>query len=143
MTPPNDDHRPGAGPAVSRRTFLQGSAAAAAGIALGANAAAAETAPGVAAPRPRPRWRAQPFAADRVRVSDPRPSFNRLTGTQLPSVFFEPDESWVRRSGEGGQVFEATGIDGPLQLVPLHRIRDERYAIYCRARPAWERKPQF
>ncbi|WP_149196164.1 glycoside hydrolase family 127 protein [Luteimonas suaedae] len=80
---------------------------------------------------------------DRVRVSDPRPSFNRLTGTQLPSVFFEPDESWVRRSGEGGQVFEATGIDGPLQLIPLHRIRDERYAVYCRARPAWERKPQF
>jgi len=80
---------------------------------------------------------------ERIHVSDPRPSFNKLTGTQMPSVFFEPEQSWAKKLDRGGQVFEATGIDGPLQLIPLYRIRNERYAVYCRARPAWEIKPQF
>lgn len=81
--------------------------------------------------------------ADQIHVSDHRPSLNRIVGRQIPSVFFAPEESWARPLDETHLRFTADGIDGPLELVPLYRIGRERYAVYCRARPEWEKNPQF
>lgn len=79
---------------------------------------------------------------DKINVSDHRPSFNRIVGRQLPTVYFEPEQSWVRTTDQP-LTFEALGIEGPLQLLPLYKIRNERYAIYNRVRAIWERNPQF
>jgi hypothetical protein len=79
---------------------------------------------------------------NKINVSDHRPSFNRIVGRQLPTVYFEPKQSWAR-STEQPLAFEALGIEGRLQLVPLYKIRNERYAVYSRVRAIWERNPQF
>lgn len=79
---------------------------------------------------------------EKINVSDHRPSFNRIVGRQLPSVYFEPEQSWVRATDQP-LTFEALGIEGPLQLVPLYKIRNERFAVYNRVRAIWERNPQF
>ncbi|MEB1530907.1 beta-L-arabinofuranosidase domain-containing protein [Xanthomonas sp. WHRI 7945] len=78
-----------------------------------------------------------------LHVSDQRPSLNRIVGRQLPAVYFAPDQLWARKREGQEQVFEADGIQGPITLVPFYRIAHERYAVYCRARPVWEKNPQF
>lgn len=81
--------------------------------------------------------------ADQVHVSDQRPSLNRIVGRQIPSVFFAPEQSWVQPKDETALRFVADGMQGPLELAPLYRIQHERYAVYCRVRPLWEKNPQF
>lgn len=79
---------------------------------------------------------------EKINVSDQRPSLNGIVGRQLPSVYFESEQSWVHATDQP-LTFEALGIEGPLQLVPFYKIRNERYAVYSRVRPIWERNPQF
>lgn len=81
--------------------------------------------------------------ATQLHVSDQRPSLNRIVGGQLPSVYHAPGQSWVRPRDAAARIFEADSLQGPLRLVPLQRIQHERYAVYCRVRPEWERQPQF
>ena len=81
--------------------------------------------------------------AEQIHVSDQRPSLNRIAGRQIPSVFFAPEQSWTKPRDEAALRFVAEGLEGPLELVPLYRIGHERYAVYCRVRPEWEKNPQF
>lgn len=81
--------------------------------------------------------------AAKINVADQRPSFNRIVGRQLPSMYFEPDQTWIKRSDTAPLRFEGLSIEGPLQFVPFYQVRDERYAVYCRVRPVWERNPQI
>ena len=78
-----------------------------------------------------------------LHVSDQRPSLNRIVGRQLPAVYFALEQLWARKREGREQVFEADGIQGPITLLPFYRIAHERYAVYCRARPLWEKNPQF
>jgi DUF1680 family protein len=80
---------------------------------------------------------------EQLHVSDQRPSLNRIVGRQLPTTYFAPDALWVTPKDEAALSFSAEGIEGPLELVPLYRIGHERYAVYCRVRPQWEKNPQF
>ena len=79
---------------------------------------------------------------DMIEVADQRPSLNRFVGQQLPSVYFKPDALWAQPVAGQALTFEAQGIAGRLQFIPLYRIQNERYAVYCRVRPDWERNPQ-
>jgi len=79
---------------------------------------------------------------NKINVSYHLPSFNRIVGRQLPTVYFEPEQSWARTT-DRPLVFQALGIEGSLELVPLYKIRNERYAVYSRVRAIWERNPQF
>jgi hypothetical protein len=83
------------------------------------------------------------IAPGQLHVSDQRPSLNRIVGRQLPSVFFAPEQAWARPQDEAALRFVAEAMEGPLELVPLYRIEHERYAVYCRVRPEWEKNPQF
>ncbi len=83
------------------------------------------------------------IAPEQLHVSDQRPSLNHIVGRALPSVYFAPNQSWVTPQDEARLQFSAEGIDGSLALIPLNRIVHERYAVYCRVRPQWEKNPQF
>ncbi|NKF24203.1 glycoside hydrolase family 127 protein [Solimonas marina] len=80
---------------------------------------------------------------DMIEVADQRPSFNRFIGEQLPSVYFKPDQSWMQPLAGQALTFEAQGIAERLTFIPLYQIQNERYAVYCRVRPEWERDPQI
>lgn len=80
---------------------------------------------------------------EQIHVSDQRPSLNRIAGRQIPSVFFAPEQPWAKPKDEAALRFVAEALGGPLELVPFYRIGHERYAVYCRVRPEWEKNPQF
>lgn len=85
----------------------------------------------------------QGVSADKLYVFNPRPSMNHFHGLQLPTVYADPGQDWARLEDAAGLRFQAEGIDGPVELVPFYRVFGERYAVYCRVRPRWEKLNRF
>lgn len=81
--------------------------------------------------------------ASQLQVSDQRPSLNHIHGQQLPTAYQHGNAAWVTARPGQARVFEAEGIDGTVELVPFYQVLHERYSVYLRVRPRWEKLAQF
>jgi hypothetical protein len=69
--------------------------------------------------------------ADNLRAGPTRPrTVPEYHGDGLPTPALTGAAPWVRADAAGSLTFQTTGPGERRELVPLHRLFDERYAVY-------------
>ena len=70
---------------------------------------------------------------DNLRAGPTRPrTVPEYHGDGLPTPVLTGAAPWVRPGAPGSLTFQTTGPGERRELVPLHRLFDERYAVYFR-----------
>jgi len=73
------------------------------------------------------------LGADNLRAGPTRPrTVPEYHGDGLPTPALTGAAPWVRAGAAGSLTFQTTGPGERRELVPLHRLFDERYAVYFR-----------